>query len=329
MNKSIAIILIFLSALSFCIGNIPTTEASPKTLVVPDDYSTIQAAINNANLGDSINVKRGVYQEHLTVNKTLSLIGESKDTTIVDGGGVDPGSIIVIMANDVSVNGFTIQNSHGGGNAIWVDGFNSTTISNNIISNNGDGIRILNSHGNIIRNNVVKNNPYTAIGFNWAYNNTIQNNTVVGNKIGIGGGFEPCYSNIFFENNITENSIGIQIDFSNSKFYHNIISNNSKQVDVYTSTFAITWDDGYLSGGNYWSDYRIKYPNATEISNSGIGNTPYVIDANNIDNYPLMKPSVIPEFPSWIILPFITVATLLIVMMVRSKKSDSTDSLHS
>jgi hypothetical protein len=48
------------------------------------------------------------------------------------------------------------------------------------------------------------------------------------------------------------------------------------------------WDDGYPSGGNYWSDYQTTYPNASEIDSSGIWNTPYVIDANNTDHYPLM-----------------------------------------
>ena len=168
---------------------------------------------------------------------------------------LSPGSIIVVNADNVTISGFTIRNSRSGGNAIWVDGFNSTRICNNIISNNGDGIRVLHSYGGIILNNVVKENPYTAIGFNWAFNNTVQNNTIVGNNIGIGGGFEPCYDNIFFGNNFTSNNIGVQVDFSNSKFYHNIFSGNSKQVDVYTSNFTAIWDDGYPSGGNYWSDY--------------------------------------------------------------------------
>ena len=61
------------------------------------------------------------------------------------------------------------------------------------------------------------------------------------------------------------------------------------------STFTNFWDNAAV--GNYWSDYQTKYPNATEIGNSGIGNTPYIVDANNIDHYPLMKPVVIPELP--------------------------------
>jgi hypothetical protein len=42
--------------------------------------------------------------------------------------------------------------------------------------------------------------------------------------------------------------------------------------------------------GNYWSDYLAKYPNASEVGGTGIGDTPYVIDGDNVDHYPLMCP---------------------------------------
>ncbi|UCC59173.1 MAG: hypothetical protein JSW14_04915 [Candidatus Bathyarchaeum sp.] len=59
-----------------------------------------------------------------------------------------------------------------------------------------------------------------------------------------------------------------------------------------------TWDNGFPSGGNYWSDYQTRYPNATEVGTSGIGDIPYIINENNQDNYPLMEPFVLPKFQS-------------------------------
>ena len=75
-----------------------------------------------------------------------------------------------------------------------------------------------------------------------------------------------------------------------------------------------SWDDGFPSGGNYWSDYEVKYPNATELDGSGFWDTPYIINGSNQDSYP-----IIPEFPSLILLPLLLLATSL-VTLVRKKK---------
>jgi hypothetical protein len=76
---------------------------------------------------------------------------------------------------------------------------------------------------------------------------------------------------------------------SNNSVYH-----NNFRIDIGGQAGNLgssnVWDDGYPFGGNYWSDYLTVDPNATEIGNLGIGNIPYVIDWENKDRYPLMKP---------------------------------------
>jgi len=84
---------------------------------------------------------------------------------------------------------------------------------------------------------------------------------------------------------------------------------------VHSSNSTNVWDDGACEG-NYWSDYEDRYPDAEEIYESGIWNTPYVVDINNQDNYPL-----IPEFSSFLILPLFMMATLLAVVVYRRKHS--------
>jgi len=74
----------------------------------------------------------------------------------------------------------------------------------------------------------------------------------------------------------------------------------------------VLWD--FEGEGNYWSDYEERYPNATEIDGTDIWNTPYEIDADNIDHYP-----IIPEFTSFLILPLFMVTTLLAVIVYRRK----------
>lgn len=297
-TKTIGIIIIVVMCFSLLLSSVEGARVKSRTWIVSKDgtgdFTAIQPALDAAKSGDIVKVKVGIYYEHLTIAKTLQLLGGNKATTIIDAGGVDPASVVLATANNIVINGFTIRNARSGGSAIWEDGFNFITISNNIIQYNGDGIRILHSHGNIIKGNIISDNPNTAIGFNWAYDNKVQGNIIENNGIGIGGGFEPCYNNIFSDNTIASNGKGVEIDFSQSKFYHNNIIDNDIQVSIYTSAFSIAWDNGYRAGGNYWSSYAgvDNYRGATQSKrgSDGIGDTPYVINAQNVDNYPLMQP---------------------------------------
>lgn len=75
---------------------------------------------------------------------------------------------------------------------------------------------------------------------------------------------------------------------SGNTLYHNNFVGNAEQAYCINSTNV--WDDGYPSGGNYWSDYKNRYPNAMKMDESGIYDMSYVIDENNQDNHPLMDP---------------------------------------
>ena len=85
----------------------PVAAASSATIYVPDDYPTIQAAVDAANPGDTIKVAAGTYPENLTVEKRVSLLGENRDT-IIDGGGDN--TAIWVKVSKVSISGFTVQN---------------------------------------------------------------------------------------------------------------------------------------------------------------------------------------------------------------------------
>jgi parallel beta-helix repeat protein len=122
-------------------------------------------------------------------------------------------------------------------------------------------------------------------------NSTITKNNITDNIHGIY--LSGSSNNTFNRNDITENAgNGIYLYYSpNNTFSHNIFINNTNQV--YNVGVSINfWDNGVE--GNFWSDYEDRYPNATELDGSGIWSTPYVIDRNNQDNYP-----VVPEFPAW------------------------------
>jgi len=126
--------------------------------------------------------------------------------------------------------------------------------------------------------------------------------------------YRTSFDNSFVRNNITRNSIGVQIGGSaRTIFHHNNFMNNAIQVS-YTSPYLIPpliWDNG--AEGNYWSDY-----NGTDDNGDGIGDTPYIINEKNQDNYPLTEPTIIPEFPSWT--PTLLVLIVLAVAVAIYKR---------
>ncbi len=254
------------------------------------DYATIQEAINAPETleGHTIFVDDGAYYENVVVNKSLMLIGEDRETTIIDGN--ETGNVVSVSANGVAIIGFTIQNGVDGIHATYSNGI---SISTNIISDNQyDGVFLGDSNNDTVMDNYVGNNN-RGIHIKWGANNTLHDNNVVNNKeFGIvlwecGSGNAIC-SNLLQNNTY---NIGLT-ETGGAVIYHNNFFKENAQV--YGSLLNI-WDDGYPSGGNYWSDYdgtdiyKGLYQN--ETGSDGIGDTPYVIDADNRDNYPLLPQS--------------------------------------
>ena len=299
---------------SYSVRNIHSSLEMNTWIVDPNgtgDFNIIQDAIDAAYPGDTVFVKNGVYHEHLIIDKELILEGENAESTIIDAQGTDPQSIVVVSADRVVISFFTIRNSRAAGNAVWVNGYNGTVVSDNIIADNGDGVRLHNSHGNDVSFNVFQNNSYTALGFDWSYDNFAVGNVFTDNNIGIGAGNE-CYNSSFSENTLVGNGYGVLAAMHDCLFFHNNFTGNAVQASIYSS-LSNTWDNGVSSGGNFWSDY-----NGTDANGDGKGDTAYVINAYNKDNYPLVSaPTPIPEFSAWVMLLTIMTATAAIVIWKR------------
>ena len=189
---------------------------------------------------------------------------------------------------------------------------NNNTIYNNTVAHNDDGVHLAFSSGNTFSNNAVTNNLIDGVHLYSFSSNKFSNNTMTHNSYGIRLRASSD-NNTFSNNTIANNEYGVHLAYSSgNSFYHNIFVFND--IQFYTQNSVNTWDDG--SKGNYWDDYEDRYPNATEIGDSGIWDTPYVIDENNVDNYP-----IIPEFPSLVLLPLFMLGTLLATVFYRRKKS--------
>ena len=104
------------------INTLPTqTQSKGDTLYVggsgPGNYTRIQDAIDAASTGDTVFVFSGVYYENVVISKVISLIGEDRGTTIIDGRGTNSlETVLIENCNGVMVSGFTIKesgNNHG------------------------------------------------------------------------------------------------------------------------------------------------------------------------------------------------------------------------
>jgi len=365
MRKSVTLLLILVFLIALSIATPLTVKAEPEIIIVPDDYPTIQEALDNANAGDTAFVKKGTYyaphDQVIVIDKPLSLIGEDRENTIIDG--INKGEYVIghyvfrwdaitIRASNVTITGFTIKNCN---NAIIIDvqGSGTKIIGNNILNNRqpigvGSGSNFLISGNNIADNDVgvsigtsngvISGNNITGLGVWGCQNVTIKENNISGNGVYVGGlslgyggpyyvyennitdnlefgiRFERgCNNSAIFNNNIRGNEIGVLLDNfafasfsqigSGNKVYSNNLMENTQNAFVKhtypynismmdniigNGTDIVLWDNGKI--GNYWSDYQSKYPNATEVNASGVGNIPYLIDENNIDHYPLLLP---------------------------------------
>jgi parallel beta-helix repeat protein len=183
-----------------------------------------------------------------------------------------PSRYNIMIGNNITDNYYGLE--------IWYSSNN--IIKDNIITNNGAGLLLGYSKYNIISGNTITMNSWVGIeGFGSSYN-SIVGNTIAGNY-GHAAWFSESSDNMICGNNIADNYYGIYLDdSSNNVIYHNNFVNDVPQIYAYNSVNV--WDDGYPSGGNYWSDYI-----GSDLNNDGIGDTPYVTDADNMDRYPHMN----------------------------------------
>ncbi len=178
---------------------------------------------------------------------------------------------------------------------VYAEAASSTTILNsNITANTYDGLGLFYCINTFLLENTISWNEYDGIEvYNSSYNN-IQGNYIADNAwFGIGL-YEYSTGNVT-QNRIENNGNGIELSYSSdNRIFHNDFLNQS--VHVSTQFSSATWENGYPSGGNYWSDYvgsdNYHGPGQNLTGSDGIGDTIYQCDSENIDNYPLIVPFI-------------------------------------
>ena len=327
---ALALALIIIQTVGALSIGIQTVKAS-KTIVVPQDYPTISAAIGNALAGDTILVKKGEYHENPVVDKSLSLVTEDvKETMVIGEGGVERGakSVFTLAADGITLSGFTIQSIHYNSSTYFATGVNlegdyctlsgdnivgtyygvfcsvqsSTTISNNNITDTlKDAVRICGGSQNTVSSNLITGNAASGVAID-GYSDTISRNTLIDNVRGIGLG--ASYS-LIFGNNLTGNSeSGLYVGSSDNLIVANNLNQNKWGV-FFTSFFAAPNNNTFYNNNfienkdpvGTVSTFNSQLWDNGQVGNfwNGTSDPTYSVYTGNADNHPLTSPYLLTQ----------------------------------
>jgi len=255
---------------------------------------------------------------HLETISTFSIITIKPDGSIEGTDKIQRNENIYTLTGNLS-GSIKIQRSH-----IIIDG------AGYAIKGNGEGVGIdlNNDHGvdpsrPQIKNVTVKNLKITNCFEAIAYLPSV-NDTFIGNYVAdcyMGFNIWRTANHTLIRNTIENCVVGITISFGGRG---NVVTENNI---LNSSVFVMEQSPDNTFDRNYWSDYLTKYPNAKEIGNTGIWDTPYEGRESFIDNHPLVEPVAMnPEleneepFPTTLIASVITIAVIGIGLLVYFKK---------
>ena len=264
------LVLLLLGTLTWAFG-IRLGNAVPAMIYVDDDnvagpwdgsqlhpYQNITSGLEHAASGDTIFVYNGTYYEHISIEKSISLVGQNPFATFLDGGGEGFPIIHIFNTTSVVVNNFTVQNTTTSSESYGVSlsQVSNVTVQNVIVMNSWYGLLVGDSTDCKILD--------SKFAHNYAAGIVLRDKSTHNNIIG---------------NSIIDNPTGIFIAESLSKnnaFYRNNL-NNTNQLSLFATS---SWDNG--AEGNFWDDYK-----GIDLDGDGIGDTnlPHL----GVDYYPLIE----------------------------------------
>jgi parallel beta-helix repeat protein len=261
----------------------------PRVLYVggsgPGNYTRIQDAANASADGDTVFVydDSSPYQESVQIYTSITVLGESRSTTVVEGGS----RAFSVYADSVRISGFTITDVGDFWQCAGVyaisryDRFDNLTIEDNLRMS---GVFLDHASWCVIRDCLIQNNNYHGLRIEYSSSNLIENNTIR-NVHGHGIYLANSPENVVIGNTVQEvftAGIVLSQDATGNTVVHNNLIDNPQQA--YDEGGGNTWN--LSSGGNFYSDYT-----GQDNNSDGFGDTPYIIPGNfSQDNLPLMHP---------------------------------------
>jgi parallel beta-helix repeat protein len=278
-------------------------------------YTSLQGAIDNATEGQTLYVSAGLYSENVTVDKSITLMGENASTTIINASN----TVLNVEADNVSVSDFTIQYTGCacfGYSSVEVTQSQNVNVTDNIIISDDYGIRVAAAGAIVVANNNVTHAGAVAIvvldssevsvfgndvtGMNGieidnSIGSNFWNNTLLCNEIGFFVGVSG--DDTFFGNNVSSiNLIGLDLSGAyNTTFFDNDVFSGQYGLFISQSFNNSIFHNNFLGNGsqvlcqdnstnfwdngiegNYWSNYT-----GVDVDRNGIGDTPYVVNASS------------------------------------------------
>ncbi|MCX6668094.1 MAG: right-handed parallel beta-helix repeat-containing protein [Euryarchaeota archaeon] len=244
-------------------------------IIVPDNYRSIQEAINHADEGYRIFVRSGTYEKPRNVNREgITIHGEDSKTTIINGRD---STAVYIKADSVNFSGFTITNNGVNDSLLMIDAddcsiFNNILLTDNFYDGTEYGISVYSSYNNIFSNNIISNADY-GIEIERSDNNIFTNNTIEKNNVGM---YVSSNGNVFSNNLLKNNGEGIFISSSEESYILNNMIVNSRQSGVYLSrclNIVLKNNEFFGAGLGIYGD--------------DVSNFVHEIEGNKVNNKPL------------------------------------------
>ncbi len=255
-------------------------------IIVVSGSSDIQRAINSSTEGTTIFIKVGTYHGPIYINKSVNIVGEDANSTIIESG--QHNHTIIVTSSNVLIANLTIRNraNYTRSYGILLQKVYNVTVFHNVIEKHFVGVKLEYSCGNAVSENVVRYNRY-GVFLQWSSNNSIYANNIYNNSWnGIELNYGEC--NVVSRNFICNNTAyGLEIPIYAPSAYNRIFNNNflmNGRLTGLRNAYGPAnnlWDNGFE--GNFWDDYS-----GVDLNFDGIGDTPYMIAENSLDNNPLM-----------------------------------------
>ena len=275
-----------------CVVLVNCRNITAENLDIKNNYNGI-LLINSSNIFIRRNNITHNWANYDYESSGVLASSDSYDITITQNNIAANSNGLYVLGHNNTISMNNITNNFYDGVDVWTD---SIVIQNNITGQQGAGVFVGGS-GCTVSSNYLASNLAPNIEISLGSNDTVTLNNIIGNG-------EPD------ENIFSTQHIGVSISLSTnctitqnnfikcgqfamftdrssgSIIFHNNFIDNPKDLWNYDQweLSSNTWDAN-ASGGNFWSSYH-----GTDSDGDGIGDTPYILDANNTDNYPLMRP---------------------------------------